>query len=486
MDKVFNYFIQMRWQDYLDMAVVAMLIYLLAMRIRGTRALQIMMGIVLLFALSLLTKWGGFYLTSWIFQYLWAAILLAIVILFQPEIRRILEEVSPLKMIGGRGHRASADTISAVVGAVFDMALKRVGAIIVFNRREPLDEFIQNGIRLDSIVSKSLILSIFSPPSPLHDGAVVIRGGRITRAGCFLPLAESADVPQYFGSRHRAALGITERTDAICLVVSEERGQVSLCRGDKVRACRDSKSTEENLVRLLQSRRRLKWSINWRGVFLKNLSFKAFSALLALLLWIAVSGVKTSEINLKAGIEYTGIPKKMSLESGGTGPVDVRVRGSRGLLAGISPNNVRVRLNLANAKEGDNFLAIAPTDLNLPPGVQITSINPSVIKFVLEKIEMRTYPVEAQTVDTLPSGLALDGVLVDPPEIRLEGPMSQLRKIKMVVTEPISLSGISSDKRMTRAVEIVPSGVLLSQNEIPKVTVTVKVRKTVARGGENP
>jgi len=467
----------MRWQDYVDMTVVAILFYLLMIRIKGTRALQIMMGIALLFVLNFLTRWGGLYVTSWIFQYLWAAVLLAIIILFQPEIRRILEEVSPLKILTERRKWAGPDTIGEVVTAAFEMASQKLGALIVFPRRDPLDEFTQDGITLDAIVSRPLIQNIFSPPSPLHDGAAIIRGSRVLKAGCFLPLSESTGVPQHFGSRHRAAIGLTERTDAVCLIVSEERGEVSVCRKGRVRSHKDSKNTEENLTRLLRSKAREKRPGKWKAIFLENLWIKAFSVAFALFFWSAISGVKTSEISLKGVVEYVGIPGKMSLAREWAGPVNLRVRGSRGLLAGISSDNVRVRLNLGDTREGTNFVTITQADVDVPPGVQITSIKPSVVKLVVEAIETRTFRVEPEFVDSLPQGFALQSVSADPSEVMLEGPRSQLNKIEKVVTQPISLLEISRTKKVTTPVVTVPSTVILTGKELPKVTVTIEVRK---------
>jgi uncharacterized protein (TIGR00159 family) len=436
-----------------------------------------MMGIALLFALNFLTKWGGLYVTSWIFQYLWAIILLSLIILFQPEIRGILEEVSPLKVIRGRGGRTDPDATTETLAAAFDLASRKIGAIVVFPRKDSVEEFLQDGVNLESILSKPLIMSIFSPVSPLHDGAIIIRGSRIIKAGCFLPLTDSSRIPQYYGSRHRAAIGLTERTDAVCLVVSEERGEVSLWGGGKAWTCPTVEYASEYLEKLLQSGSQIKGPLIWKRWIHENFWIKVFSLAFALFLWGVVSGVKTSETSFNVPIEYTDIPAKMSLAMGGTDQVTVRVRGSAGLLAGISSEGVRARLNLSNAKDGTNFITITPEDLSLPPAVQITSIKPSVIRLVLERIETRTYRVEARFKDSLPPSYSLESIVIDPPEIKLEGPVSQLDKIKMVATEPLSLSGVTSDKRVTRSLEVVPAGVFLSQKELPKVTLVLKVIK---------
>ena len=476
----------MRWQDYVDIAIVAVLTYLLLVRIRGTKAFQIVIGIVVLFGLNFLTRWTGLYVTSWVFQYLWAVILLGLIILFQPEIRRMLEEVSPLKMIKGWGKGADSDIIRETAEAASALAVAKLGAILVFPRMDSLEEFIQGGVTLDAVVSKPLILNIFHPPSPLHDGAAIVRRGRIERAGCFLPMTESHSVPQRLGSRHRAAIGLTERTDAVCLVVSEERGDVSLCNRGKIRSCLDSKDVEERLERLIQLQRKKRDSGDWKHVVLGNLWSKVFAVAFAFFLWGTISGARTSEISLTSTIELFGIPEKMALSETWGGQVSVRIKGSRGLLAGVSSDKIRVRLNLSNAKPGTNFVTLTPDDLNLPPGIQITSIKPSVVKIVLEEIESRTYRVQFQLSDSPPPGIKIVTVKVEPEEIKLEAPKSQLRKIEKVVIEPISLSEFSTDKKVVRPVQIVPSTVLLSQKELPKVTVTIVVGKAENAEGKSP
>jgi hypothetical protein len=389
-------------------------------------------------------------------------------------------------MIKGLGRGVDSDIIRETAEAAYALAAVKLGAILVFPRMDSLEEFIQGGVTLDAVVSKPLIINVFYPPSPLHDGAAIVRRGRIERAGCFLPMTESHSIPQKFGSRHRAAIGLTERTDAVCLVVSEERGEVSLCNRGKIRSCLDSKDAEERLKRLIQLQRKKGASGDWKNLVLGNLWSKVFAVVFAFFLWGTISGARTSEVSLASAIEYAGIPEQMALAETWIGEVSLRVRGSKGLLAGIPLDKVRVRLNLSNAKPGTNFVTLTPDDLNLPPGIQITSIKPSVVKIVLEEIESRLYRVEPQLSDSPPPGVRIVAVKVEPEEVKLQAPKSQLMKIEKVVMEPISLSGVSADKKIVRPVQIVPSTVLLSQKELPRVTVTLMVKKTEAAGDKAP
>ncbi|HEX6243897.1 MAG TPA: diadenylate cyclase CdaA, partial [Polyangiales bacterium] len=222
----------------LDIVVVAILIYRLLLLIRGTRALQMGAGLALIFVAYELARRIGLLTMYSILDGLLKSMVLIVVVIFQGDIRRALMR------FGGRawwmpGSSAKATSaIEEVVKAATMLAQKRIGGLIVFERDAMLDEFIQRGTLLDAAASKELLYGLFIPSfeNPLHDGAVVIRDGRVWQAGAFLPLTSNPDIDQTLGSRHRAALGVSEETDAVVLVVSEERGTVSLVfNGNMVR-----------------------------------------------------------------------------------------------------------------------------------------------------------------------------------------------------------------------------------------------------------
>jgi diadenylate cyclase len=244
----------------LDIVVVAVLIYRLMLLIRGTRALQMGVGLALIFVAYEAARRIGLLTMYSILDGLWKSIVVIVVVIFQGDIRRALMR------FGGRawwmpGSSAKATSaIEEVVKAATMLAQKRIGGLMVFERDAMLDEFIQRGTLLDSVASKELLYGLFIPSfeNPLHDGAVVIRDGRVWQAGAFLPLTSNPDIDQTLGSRHRAALGISEETDAVVLVVSEERGAVSLVfNGNMVRDV-DATSLRDALPGLLFRRVRRK------------------------------------------------------------------------------------------------------------------------------------------------------------------------------------------------------------------------------------
>jgi uncharacterized protein (TIGR00159 family) len=221
------------FRDTIDIAVVGFLLYWLLLLIKGTRAVQILVGLVALIALRLGAALLGLATLSWILDTFLASAPLIIIVLFQADLRRALARVGR-GVFQGIAERQDSEIIEEIVRAAQTLAQRRVGALVVLERETGLEDLIQVGTALDAGVTKDLLVSIFLPYSPLHDGAVVIQSGRIAFAGCILPLTLRTDLPEGLGTRHRAALGITEETDAVVIIVSEETASISLASGGEM------------------------------------------------------------------------------------------------------------------------------------------------------------------------------------------------------------------------------------------------------------
>jgi uncharacterized protein (TIGR00159 family) len=220
-------------RDTLDVVVVAVGIYWLLLLIKGTRAIQILVGLGALIGLRVAADFLDLLTLAWLLDNFLGPAVLIVVILFQADIRRGLGRL-------GRGffprlsERQESQIVEEVVRAAQTLSARRVGALIVLERRTGLDDQVESGTPLDAAVSKDLLVSIFQPSSPLHDGAVLIQQGRVSHAGAILPLTLRADLPEGVGTRHRAAVGITEETDAAVIVVSEETGSISVVMGGEM------------------------------------------------------------------------------------------------------------------------------------------------------------------------------------------------------------------------------------------------------------
>lgn len=201
---------------------------------RGSRALAILTGLGVIGALYLVARFVGLYTLEWLLQYIFGSLFILIVVIFQADIRQALGEMGTHRLF--RGKTLKESSVEEIVKACEEMARLRVGALIVIERSMKLGDMIKReGVRLDALISRQLLMNIFYPKAPLHDGAVIISSGRIMAAACILPLAVAKG--QNFGTRHRAALGITQESDAVAIAVSEERGEISLAmKGDMARS----------------------------------------------------------------------------------------------------------------------------------------------------------------------------------------------------------------------------------------------------------
>jgi diadenylate cyclase len=251
------YFIveRLSWWDVVDLVLVTAIFFIILLLLRGTQAMVLLRGILLLIVLvSVLTSLEVLPAFSWLVRNTLPALLLAIPVIFAPEIRRTLERLgrAGTLMPAGRGTTDSQDAITAVVSAAARLADRRHGALIVMSRSDSLDDYVSTGVLLQAQVTPELLLQIFFPNTPLHDGAVIISGTRVVAASCVMPLSASgvlARSPErHMGLRHRAALGISEVTDAVAVVVSEETGNVSVVHGGRMIRRLDAERLE-NILR---------------------------------------------------------------------------------------------------------------------------------------------------------------------------------------------------------------------------------------------
>ena len=255
MEGIIAAFSQMRWQDVVDILVVAFVFYQILLIVRGRRAAQMLLGLAVIIGVMFLARHLQFESLSWLTSNLLSSFLLILIILFQDDIRRGLTQIGRRPFLPSHGE-AMVSVVEEVVGATGALASRRHGAIIVFERSTGLGDYLEGGREVDAKVSRELICNIFWPGSPLHDGALVIQQGRIVAAGCLLPLTTDPAVSRLFGTRHRAAIGMTEETDAVVVVVSEERGAISLAVAGEIESLMDAGELHQRLMEFFGAPRR--------------------------------------------------------------------------------------------------------------------------------------------------------------------------------------------------------------------------------------
>ncbi len=261
MDNLIAIFSQFSWpKSAIDILLVTVVFYALLRLFAGTQAVQLLRGLLIIFLIiALLGSFTGLTAFSWLISTSSLAILIALPVIFQPELRRALEKVGRTEVLFGRQRRSTgySRVISELISATVRMSKLRYGAIIVLEDRIVLDPYIETGVPIDSAVNRELLITIFYPGTPLHDGAVIIRGDRIVAAACVLPLTQRPLPDTSLGTRHRAALGVTEDTDALAIVVSEETGSISAARNGRMARRLDEKRLRRILERFYEARRDL-------------------------------------------------------------------------------------------------------------------------------------------------------------------------------------------------------------------------------------
>lgn len=253
-------------RSLIDISIIAYLFYRALRLIIGTRAEQLLKGLVLLLVFSVIASYFKLDMVNWLVEKLWILFAITLPIVFQPELRRILEQIGRGSFFSRRSTAIEMEEYETIIreisGAAAVLSRNKVGALIVLTKETGIVEYLDSGVHLDALVSANLLTNIFVPNSPLHDGAVVISEGRIYKAACFLPLSDNPNLDKELGTRHRAGLGITELSDALSLIVSEETGTISLAKEGELRRYLDPQSLADILGEEMISD--VKWSDSWK------------------------------------------------------------------------------------------------------------------------------------------------------------------------------------------------------------------------------
>jgi uncharacterized protein (TIGR00159 family) len=375
------------WRDLVDIALAALLFWGILLWLRRTRAFFAFLGLAVLAAVYLFARQAQLNLTAWIFQGFSAVLLILIVVVFQEDLRRLLEQIGAWSA-GKRGPLADAEGTGVLVRAVWRMAQERTGALVVLPGKEPLDRHVEGGVALGGRVSEALLLSLFDPHSPGHDGAALVEGDRVVRFGCHLPLSTNQAELGPGGTRHAAALGLAERTDALCLVVSEERGTVSVARDATLRRVRDADELASVVARFQAAAAAPESSRGWRRVLAPAWPYGALALALATGLWfLLVPGASSVEAVRLAPVAVENLPVGYVLESVEPERVEVTVAGSRRAVYLSPPEAFKVRIDAFLAQLGRRTFQVSLDRVDRPPGIEVLGVSPAQVRISLRRPE---------------------------------------------------------------------------------------------------
>jgi len=428
-----------RWQDVADILVISFIVHRLFLLLRGTAALQIILGLLFLWLFQGIAKTAGLILTSWFFQGIGAVAVLVIVVVFRNEIRELLIQTNPVRFFLGRPQETRAAHVDSIIESVFKLAKTRTGALIVLRNRDHLKGYLREGFELDGRFNPQIIESIFAKQSPVHDGAIIIRGNRIAQLGTYLPLTQKEGLPHYFGARHRAAIGLSEVSDAIVLVVSEERGDVSVVHRGKVEVMRDHQQLQNALGRLLLGFKPEKKPRSRGRAWLGHAGGLLLTFLLVSTVWGIYSGSQLSLISATSSIDFRNISENLILTETSIDKVEVQLTGKRRLVDTLKPEQLRAFLDLEELDPGVHRVPLNLDNVELPLGLEVVRVTPSAVRLKIEQRIEKEVSVKAKIVGIPPAGHQIEKINVSPKAVKISGPKSTLRAIKTLNTEQVDL-----------------------------------------------
>jgi diadenylate cyclase len=374
----------LRFQDILDVLFLTVVAYHLYLWFRGTKALKALVGLLGLGIVFTVARTWGLFLTTWVFQILWQVLVILLIILFQSEIRQVLERVNPLQVFGLHKASVPEEWIPGFTKAIFALAKRKIGALVIIERTDRVQEFIAEGQPLRGEPGPELLMSIFQKESPLHDGAMLIQDGRVTQVACYLPLTPDEGLPKQWGTRHRAALGLSERCDAWVVVVSEERGEVSLAQEREMVHVADIERLSQLILEAMtpMSPERKSWWERIHLFFVNRWQVKIGTLFLVASLWLMLAGQQNFEKTVTVPVEITNIPPKLEVLRPVNPKVEIKVRGLRKDVSTLNEKNVTADIDLSVARLGRRTFSITRNEIRLPDeGMYVVDINPPQLKF---------------------------------------------------------------------------------------------------------
>ncbi len=373
--------------DVLDISVMACLVYFILLWFKRTKAAFVARGIFIFAMVYVIAQQAGMYLTTWLFQGFFAIFVIALVIIFQEEIRSFFERIAVWSLGRRSSHPLQPEEVEILVRTSGHFARERIGALIVLKGLDPLERHIEGGESLDGKVSEPLLESLFDPHSIGHDGAVVIENDRVVQFGVHLPLSKEFSKLGNVGTRHAAALGLSERTDALCIVVSEERGTISLARNGSMSIVDNLEFLEERVASFFREMApkqvKHRW---WQDAWRRNPNEKAIALVISVALWLVfVQGFNPSSNVFKVPVEARSVDDRFRVMAVRPQKVTVTVHGLKRDLKLLNPWNLKVSMVADQAEEGTHQIMITEESLSLPGTVALIGVDPPFVELELSK-----------------------------------------------------------------------------------------------------
>jgi len=485
-DAIFSFLKGFRIQDFFDILIITSLVYATLIWFKNTASRLVLVGISLLGVVYILARIFNLYLTTLVLQGFFTILIFALVVIFQEDIRRFFERLATLRTMGKSrsktdGKREKA--IEAISESVADFSSRKVGALMVIQGEDPLDRHIRGGYQLNGELTKPLLESIFDIHSHGHDGAVIIGGHKIRKFGCHLPLSASTEKFGEFGLRHTAALGLCELSDALCIVVSEERGTIMAAQEGQIKYLKNAAELRALMEKHFEDKVDTQAKVLSKHWFRQNTLEKAIAILLALGLWFIFGYQKESvQRDYIVPIEYRRVSQEWEIEESRATQATITLLGSSQAFSLFDPNSVKISIDLSSMIEGRQAVILSADMVNIPSNITLVRFKPDRILITAHRLYPREVKVSIDTEGRLPDGYDIRKLSVEPETLVVLAPFALTGNRIHITTEPIDLTGITSSVSMTSRL-VYPNRVRFRNNQVPLVKVVVDVEKIQPEGG---
>ena len=478
-DNILTVFNNLRIQDIFDILIIWIMTSVVLIWFKERASRFVFIGIGLLGVVYLTARFFQLYLTTVVLQGFFAILLFVLVVIFQEDLRRFFEQLAMWgrlrqKFFDKQPVHQAAETIAQ---AVSNLARKRIGALIVIKGEDPIDRHLNGGTLLNGALSQPLLESIFDPHSAGHDGAVMIEGTRVLQFGCHLPLSINAGRFGPLGLRHTAALGLSERCDALCIVVSEERGTISLAKGEHVRELINAAHLRvelESFYAQQAPKRKTRPVIHWLR---ENSREKIIALLLSCILWVAFGYQKESvRRDFTVPVEYLNVSPDWVIEKPKITDVKIMLTGPPQAFGLLNPDTLKVSVDLSQVREGWHEIALSKDMIKKPTSLTVVGISPAQIGMTASRLIQASLPIQVTTEGRPPAGLSVQKISAAPPDVRVLIPGKLNQNSIRIRTEPIDLGKVTSTT--TQEVSLIfPSHVQFAGEKPPVIKVTIKLKK---------
>jgi len=477
-DTVYTFFQNIRFVDILDIFIISTFLYIVLNLLRQSASRRSLYSLLLILVVYALARLTGMYLTELLIEGLFIIILIGFIVVFQSDIRRIIDSVGNWRFFTKSQPDSGGIKTSVITEAVARMADQRMGALIVFKGREGWDRHVHGGIELDGKITIPLLHSIFNTKAPGHDGAVLSDGQRILKFGVHLPLSTNLYKLSRGGTRHTAALGLSEKCDSLVVVVSEERGSISIAQNGQIRELESHSDLKKHLDDF--------WSENYQpnSASLKqwgerrSMKTALAAGSLAFLLWLSFAyPSETVYRSYDIPIEYSNL-ESSSYALQDEVPLQARVTlsGSEQAFRNFDPSRVLISFDMTSEDTEDLKLDIDNSNLKLPSGLRLIEADPASLNLRERYFVATDLPVKVPTTGTIKEGFEVESVIPSPTFITVLID-SAAASIDSVLTEPLDLDEIQEESTQQKTLQLEGDTYRLPENSSPVISVTISVRR---------